>query len=156
MSAHTHLQKPGWFFTHVTNPTVIWLCRRGIGVWGSRILVVRGRKSGVARQTPVHVLTVDGQSYIMAPRGHVQWTHNLRAAGRGELRLGKKAAPFTATEIADDDKPPLLRAYMKRWRAEVRVFFPDVSRKATEDELRRIAPSRPVFRITPGADAPRP
>ncbi|MFD6618765.1 nitroreductase family deazaflavin-dependent oxidoreductase [Streptomyces albidoflavus] len=149
MSAHTHLQKPGWFFVHVTNPIVIWLCRRGIGLFGIRILVVRGRKSGVSRQTPVHVLTTQGQTYLLAPRGHVQWTHNLRAAGRGELRLGKKTVPFTATEIADDDKPAVLRAYMKRWKAEVRVFFPDVGPKATDDDLRRIAPSRPIFRIAP-------
>ncbi|WP_394427815.1 nitroreductase family deazaflavin-dependent oxidoreductase [Streptomyces sp. SGAir0957] len=147
MTAHTHLQKPGWFFVHVTNPVVIWLCRRGVGLFGIRILTVRGRKSGLSRHTPVHVLTTNGQTYLLAPRGHVQWTHNLRAAGRGELRLGKKSVPFTATEVADDDKPAVLSAYMKRWKAEVPVFFPDVARKPTNADLRRIAPSRPIFHI---------
>ncbi len=72
----------------------------------------------------------------------------MRAAGGGELRLGKKVETFTATEVADDDKPPLLRAYLKRWKAEVGVFFKGVGPGSSDEELRRIAPDHPVFRIT--------
>lgn len=68
--------------------------------------------------------------------------------GGGELRLGKNVDTFTATEIADDDKVPLLRAYLKRWKAEVGVFFNGVGPDSSNDELRRIAPDHPVFRIT--------
>jgi hypothetical protein len=91
---------------------------------------------------------VDGQQYLVAPRGHVQWTHNVRAAGGGELRLGRQVDEFTATEVPDDDKVPLLRAYLKRWKAEAGVFFKGVGPDSSEDELRRIAPDHPVFRIT--------
>jgi hypothetical protein len=72
----------------------------------------------------------------------------MRAAGGGELRLGKRVEEFTATEVADDDKPPLLCAYLKRWKAEVGVFFRGVGPDSPESELRRIAPDHPVFRIT--------
>ncbi|MEU0836719.1 nitroreductase family deazaflavin-dependent oxidoreductase [Streptomyces sp. NPDC005969] len=143
-----HVQKPGWFTVNVFNPTVAWITRRGISVWGSRVLAVRGRKSGEWRRTPVNLLTVDGQQYLVAPRGHVQWTHNMRAAGGGELHLGKKTDVFTAAEIADAEKPELLRAYLKRWKAEVGVFFADVGPDSSVEELRRIAPDHPVFRIT--------
>jgi deazaflavin-dependent oxidoreductase (nitroreductase family) len=124
------------------------MTRRGLSIWGSRVLAVRGRKSGAWRTTPVNLLTVDGQQYLVAPRGHVQWTHNMRAAGGGELRLGKKVDTFTATEVGDDDKVPLLRAYLKRWKAEVGVFFGGVGPDSSPEELRRIAPDHPVFRIT--------
>ncbi|GAA2429896.1 nitroreductase family deazaflavin-dependent oxidoreductase [Streptomyces glaucus] len=144
----THVRKPGWFTVKVLNRAVAWLSRRGISVWGSRILAVRGRRSGQWRTTPVNLLTVDGRQYLVAPRGHVQWTHNMRAAGGGELRLGKRVDTFTATEVADDDKPPLLRAYLRRWKAEVGVFFDGVGPDSSDAELRRIAPDHPVFRVT--------
>jgi deazaflavin-dependent oxidoreductase (nitroreductase family) len=144
----THVQKPGWFTVNVFNRSVAFMTRRGLSIWGSRVLAVRGRKSGEWRTTPVNLLTVDGQQYLVAPRGHVQWTHNMRAAGGGELRLGKKVDTFTATEVGDDEKVPLLRAYLKRWKAEVGVFFGGVGPDSSPEELRRIAPDHPVFRIT--------
>jgi deazaflavin-dependent oxidoreductase (nitroreductase family) len=151
MSTHAvsaHVRKPGWFTVQVLNRSVAWLTRRGISVWGSRVLAVRGRKSGEWRTTPVNLLTVDGQRYLVAPRGHVQWTRNMRAAGGGELHLGKHVEEFTATEVTDDDKPAILRAYLKRWKAEVGIFFDGVGPDSPDTELRRIAPDHPVFRIT--------
>ncbi|MFF5572044.1 MULTISPECIES: nitroreductase family deazaflavin-dependent oxidoreductase [Streptomyces] len=144
----THVQKPGWFTVNVFNRLVAWLTRRGVSVWGSRVLAVRGRKSGQWRTTPVNLLTLDGRQYLVAPRGHVQWTHNMRAAGGGELRLGKHVDTFTAAEVGDDDKTPILRAYLKRWKAEVGVFFNGVGPDSPDDQLRRIAPDHPVFEIT--------
>ncbi|MFC7846570.1 nitroreductase family deazaflavin-dependent oxidoreductase [Streptomyces sp. NPDC001046] len=147
MSAH--VKKPGWFTVNVLNRFVAWLTRRGVSVWGSRVLAVRGRKSGQWRTTPVNLLVLDGRQYLVAPRGHVQWTHNMRAAGGGELHLGKHVEAFSAAEVADDDKAPILRAYLKRWKAEVGVFFDGVGPDSPDDQLRRIAPDHPVFHITP-------
>jgi deazaflavin-dependent oxidoreductase (nitroreductase family) len=144
----THVQKPGWFTVNVLNRAVAWMSRRGLSVWGSRVLAVRGRKSGQWRTTPVNLLNVDGQQYLIAARGHVQWTHNMRASGGGELRLGKNVDVFTAVEVSDDDKAPLLRAYLKRWKAEVGAFFNGVGPGSSDEELRRIAPDHPVFRIS--------
>lgn len=142
-----HVRKPGWLTRNVVNRAVAFLTRRGLSVWGSRVLAVRGRRSGEWRTTPVNVLTVGGRQYLVAPRGHVQWTHNMRAAGGGELRLGGRREPFTAEEIADDAKPELLRAYLRRWKAEVGVFFDGVGPDSSDEQLRRIAPRHPVFRV---------
>ena len=139
--------EPGWFTRHVFNPVVAVLTRAGLSVWGSRELRVRGRTSGAWRTTPVNVLPFDGSRYLVAPRGVTQWVRNLREAGTGELRLGRRVEPFTATEIADDDKVAILRAYLKRWKAEVGVFFGGVGADSAEPELRRIAPDHPVFEI---------
>jgi len=142
-----HVQKPGWFTVNVMNRAVAWLTRRGVSVWGSRVLAVRGRKSGEWRRTPVNVLTLEGERYLVAPRGHVQWTHNMRAAGGGQLLLGRTVEDFTATEVPDDAKAPILRAYLKRWKAEVGAFFDGVGPDSTDEQLRAIASRHPVFRI---------
>ena len=46
-------------------------------------------------------------------------------------------------------EPPILRAYLKRWKAEVGVFFGGVGADSSEEELRRISPDHPIFRIEP-------
>src|SRR5215475_1347931 len=109
--------------TTVFNELVATLTRLGVSVWGSRVLAVRGRKSGEWRTTPVNLLTVDAKEYLVAPRGQTDWVRNIRVARGGELRLGKKVQPFSAVEVDDDAKVPLLRAYLKRWKMEVGVFF---------------------------------
>lgn len=125
------------------------LPKLGISVAGSRLLAVRGRKSGEWRTTMVNLLiTEDGTRYLVAPRGHTQWVRNLRVAGNGELRLGRKVEAFTATEVADADKIPVLRLYLEKWGWEVNRFFEGVTAKATDAELAAIAPGFPVFRIS--------
>jgi deazaflavin-dependent oxidoreductase (nitroreductase family) len=140
--------EPGWFTRHVFNPSVAFLTRAGISVWGSRELRVRGRTSGEWRTTPVNLLTIDGVQYLVAARGLTQWVRNLRVATTGELRVGKRTETFSATELADADKVPVLRAYLKKWKAEVGVFFDGVSGDSSDVDLQRIAPDHPVFRIT--------
>ena len=140
--------EPGWFTRHVFNPAVALLTRAGVSVWGSRELRVRGRTSGEWRTTPVNLLTLDGERYLVAARGHTQWVRNLRVAGTGELRVGKHTEAFRATELADADKVPVLRAYLKKWKAEVGVFFDGVSGDSPDADLQRIAPDHPAFHIT--------
>jgi deazaflavin-dependent oxidoreductase (nitroreductase family) len=149
--AERHYQEPGWFTQHVFNATVGLITRPGLSVWGSRVLEVRGRKSGEPRRVPVNLLTLEGSQYLVAPRGETQWVRNLRAAGSGVLILGRKRERFTAIELADADKPDLLRAYLKRWKAEVGVFFDGVG--ADSAELQRIAPRHPVFKLSLGKDS---
>ena len=112
------------------------------------MLEVRGRKSGEPRRTPVNLLVYESDRYLVAPRGHTQWVRNLRASGEGRLWLGRRSEAFTATELSDDEKPQLLRAYLRRWKAEVGVFFEGVGPDSSDEELRRIAPDHPVFRVT--------
>jgi deazaflavin-dependent oxidoreductase (nitroreductase family) len=135
----------------VFNRAVARLTRLGVSVAGSRVLEVKGRKTGEPRRTPVNLLTLDDQRYLVAPRGHTQWVRNLRAGGRGRLLLGRRAEEFTATELPDQEKPPVLREYLRRWKWEVGAFFDGVGPDAGDDELRRIAPDHPIFRVAPPA-----
>ena len=138
---------PNWFTRNVFNRAVAGLTRLGISVWGSRVLEVRGRKSGEPRRTPVNLLSLEGERYLVAPRGQTQWVRNMRVAGEGQLLLGKSREPFTASELPDAEKEPILRAYLKRWKWEVGQFFDGVDADASTDEIARIAPNHPIFRV---------
>jgi deazaflavin-dependent oxidoreductase (nitroreductase family) len=150
MTATTaHYQRPGWFTTNVFNRVVAGLTRAGVSVWGSRVLEVPGRRSGEPRRNPVNLLTVDGRRYLVSPRGHTQWVRNLRVSGTGRLWLGHRAEGFLAEEVADADKEPLLRAYLRRWKFEVGAFFDGVGPDSPPEEFARVAHDHPVFEITP-------
>ena len=144
-----HYREPGWFTTHVLNAAVAGATRLGISIWGSRVLEVRGRKTGALRQTPVNLLVLEGTAYLVAPRGEAQWVRNVRAAdGRLDLLLGRSRTHYVASELPDEEKIPVLRAYLTRWRAEVGVLFEGVGPDSTDEELAAIAPKHPVFGIT--------
>jgi len=145
--ASPHYQRPDWVTRNVLHPLVAGLTKAGISVWGSRVLELRGRKTGERHRTPVNLLTFEGDRYLVAPRGHAQWVRNLRAAGEGDLLVGRRREHFRATEVADADKEPILRAYVRRWKWEIGQFFDGVSPHAPPGEYLRIAPDHPVFRI---------
>ncbi len=147
MNASPRYQPPDWFTRNIFNPVVAGLTRVGISVWGSRILEVRGRKTGTPHRTPVNLLTLNGSRYLVAPRGHTQWVRNLRVAGEGDLLLGGRREHFRATEIADGAKEEILRAYLRRWKWEVGQFFGGVGPESPAADLNRIAPDHPIFLI---------
>jgi deazaflavin-dependent oxidoreductase (nitroreductase family) len=140
-------QRPGWFTRNVFNRLVAALHRIGLGVQGSETLAVRGRKSGEMRTNPVNPFELDGKTYLLAPRGTTQWVRNLRVAGEGELRSGRKVRRFQAREIPDSEKLPLLRLYMDKWAWEVKGFL-GIDAEASDDQLREIAPDHPAFELT--------
>jgi deazaflavin-dependent oxidoreductase (nitroreductase family) len=145
-----HYRKPGHFTNRVFNPLVAFLTRRGLSIWGSRVLEVRGRTTGETRRTPVNLLTIDDHQYLVSPRGEGQWVRNVRAAeGRLATVVGSRREEWVARELADADKVPVLRAYLRRWKAEVGVFFDGTSADSTDDELAAIAPRHPVFALEP-------
>src|SRR5918994_4833559 len=96
-----HYRAPGWFTRNVFNRAVVFLTRHGVSILGSRVLAVRGRTSGAWRTTPVNLLEHDGRRYLVSARGHGQWVRNLRVAGTGELRLGKRTETFRGRELTD-------------------------------------------------------
>ena len=128
------------------NDVMRGLTELGLSVWGSRVLEVRGRRSGQIRSTVVNVLSRDENRYLVAPRGNAEWVRNLRAAhGDLTLRVGRRREQCTATELSDEAKPEILRAYLARWKFEVGVFFAGVDGHSSHEDLVRIAPRHPVF-----------
>ncbi len=141
-------ERPGFFNKIVGNSLVGLLVRLGMKPAGAFLLSVRGRKSGQMRTVPVCPMEHEGSRYLIAPRGETEWVRNLRAAGEGVLRTGSKKEAFTVQdELADDAKQALLREYLVRWGNVTQAYF-DATQDSTDEELRRIAPNHPVFRIS--------
>src|SRR5919204_2207635 len=109
--------RPNWFTRNVFNRIVAWLTQRGISVYGSRVLAVRGRRSGEWHTTPVNLLEYQRERFLLAPRGVTQWVRNVRAGSEAELRIGSRREAVRLVGIGDSDrlKVELLRAYLRRW-----------------------------------------
>jgi len=137
---------PDWFTKNVMNHVVNGLTRTGISVMGSRVLEHTGRLSGETHRTPVNLLNLDHEQYLVSPRGETQWVRNVRVAG-GRLVLvkGRTRTEYQATEVAPDDRIAILRAYLAKWKFEVGMFFEGVGPDSSDDEIRAIASRHPIF-----------
>lgn len=145
--------KPGGFTNRVFNPLVAWLVRRGVRLQGAAILEVRGRRSGEPRTTPVNPLSLDGERYLLAPRGETEWVRNIRIAQRAALLTRRHREEFAVVEVPDADKLPVIRAYLAAWAWEVGAFFEGLSASSTDAEVAAVASGFPVFRVVaPPAD----
>ncbi|MFD7699587.1 nitroreductase family deazaflavin-dependent oxidoreductase [Streptomyces caelestis] len=130
------------------NRVIGWLARHGLSLAGTAELSVRGRKSGRMQRLPVNPHSHDGGQYLISARGHSQWVRNMRAAGGGELRVGRKVHSFTAVELPDGEKLPILRTYLEKWGWEVNQYFQGVTARSSDAEIAAAAHDHPVFRIT--------
>ncbi|MEV7127346.1 nitroreductase family deazaflavin-dependent oxidoreductase [Streptomyces sp. NPDC093260] len=130
------------------NGVVGWLARHGLSLAGSAELSVRGRKSGELQRIPLNPHSYDGAQYLVSARGHSQWVRNMRAAGGGELRVGRKVREFTAVELPDAEKLPVLRTYLERSGWQVGAYFQGVTAASSDEEINAVAVDHPVFRIT--------
>jgi hypothetical protein len=136
--------EPGLAFVrNVFNRAVAFLARHRVSLMGSRVLAVRGHASGARHTTPTNLLDHDGHRYPVSVRGHGHWVRNLHAAGTGELRLGKHVEAFRSRELINDEKVPVLRAYLERWKAEVAPFFDGIGPESSDDRIRAIAADPP-------------
>jgi deazaflavin-dependent oxidoreductase (nitroreductase family) len=148
----TRYVAPGGRMDTWSAAVVRWLTARGISLYGSRVLVVRGRKSGEPRSNPVNLLELDGERYLVAPRGNTQWVRNARAAaGVAELRLGKRSEAVELVELPADQRVPVLRVYLTKWGWEVGRFVEGLSAKSSDAEIAAVAPGMPVFHVRTAA-----
>jgi deazaflavin-dependent oxidoreductase (nitroreductase family) len=119
------------------------------------LLTVRGRSSGVDRTLPVDVHTLDGRRYLVATHGVGAWVLNLRAAGGGSLRLGRRREGFRARELAPAEAGPVIAATLggllarDGWRSRgVRANL-GVGPGSQPEDYARAAIDHPVFEVLP-------
>jgi deazaflavin-dependent oxidoreductase (nitroreductase family) len=135
-------------FRDAVNAAVRPLAKRGLAGRHLYVLGVRGRKTGRRYETPV-TLIEDGDRWLVAPYGEVNWVRNARAAGEVELTRARRTEMLRIEEAAPDQAAPVLKRYLKAV-AVVRPFF-DVKPDSSIEEFAREAPRHPVFRLTPRA-----
>jgi hypothetical protein len=117
----------------------------GLGPGHMRVLEVRGRTSRRVYALPVDVLEEGDALYLVAPRGYTQWV-NAEAAGEVRLRRGRQSRAFRLRALADDEKLPVLKAYLERFRREVQRYFP-VPAGAPAEAFRPYAERYPAFEL---------
>jgi len=120
--------------------------RFGLGLGHHYVLEVRGRKTGRLYSTPVNLFEFAGRRYLVFPRGRTQWVRNAQASGRVTLTKGRYSADFTVQPIPDQQKPELLKEYLRRFKAYVQRCFP-IGPDAQPAEFVAIANRYPVFEL---------
>ncbi|MGI5126573.1 nitroreductase family deazaflavin-dependent oxidoreductase [Pseudonocardia sp. CA-107938] len=135
------------------NPVVKRLLRIGMPLGGTTLLTVRGRRSGVPRQTAVTLTPEDDGWILISPYGEADWVKNLRAAGTATVTRRRRDIPVTATELPPDEAAPRLRQIYATMPASARRMMveyfhhlePDAPLDRWLDEVR----FHPVFRLRP-------
>jgi deazaflavin-dependent oxidoreductase (nitroreductase family) len=133
--------------TRVANGIFSAMTRRGRGAKYRYVLTVDGRKSGVARSTPVDVMTVGEQRWLVAPYGEVSWVKNARAAGQVELSRGGKSSRWKAEEVRGSDAVPAIRRYIAS--VPVTGSYWEVAADASDEAISAASEHHPVFRLSP-------
>jgi deazaflavin-dependent oxidoreductase (nitroreductase family) len=129
------------------NALVRPLARLGLTGPRTHLLTVPGRSSGKLWSTPVSIVRMGDERWLVAPYGERNWVKNARAAGVVELRRGRRRERLAVRELAASEAVPVLREYFRLGRV-TRPFF-DVSLRSSEDDWRAEALRHPVFELRP-------
>ncbi len=121
----------------------------GLAPAGFYLLEVRGRKSGKIYRTPVDLLEVSGKPYLVAPRGRTQWVRNAEAAGEIVLKRGSRRRRYRLRPVPAPERPPFLKAYLDRFKAQVQRYF-SVPAGSPQEAFAAVAENYPVFELLAG------
>jgi deazaflavin-dependent oxidoreductase (nitroreductase family) len=121
------------------------LLRTGVNLGTMSLLTVRGRKSGEPHTVPVRLIEQNGQRFLVAPYGIVQWVRNLRAAGTATLTRGQRPESISVTELPAGEAAQILKEYLTQV-ATVRPYF-EVTRDSPVEAFQQEVSQHPVFRI---------
>jgi deazaflavin-dependent oxidoreductase (nitroreductase family) len=131
----------------VANRIFAAMTRRGRGADYRYILTVVGRESGLARSTPVDVMDVDGQCWLVAPYGEVNWVKNARASGQVELSRGGTSLRWKAEAVRGLEAVPAIRCYIAS--VPVTAAYWEVDANSSDEAISAASKQHPVFRLAP-------
>jgi deazaflavin-dependent oxidoreductase (nitroreductase family) len=142
--AKTYRLSPG---TRFINSLFQGLTRLGLGASYRHILKVPGRKTGRIYSTPVDIIELDDQRWLVAGYGPANWVRNVRAAGEVTLSRGRQSHRFNVEEADGPAAVGVLREYM----TEIRVTRPyfDAAPDSPDEEVAAELARHPVFRLIP-------
>ena len=103
------------FLVRVMNPLLRAMLRLGLSMGPAVLLTVRGRKSGQSFTTPVGIFERDGQRWLFAEFGQVNWVRNLRATPRAEIRRGRRRESIVAVELGPAEAGAVFRDVVVPW-----------------------------------------
>jgi deazaflavin-dependent oxidoreductase (nitroreductase family) len=121
------------------------LARLGLAGKRTHVLTVAGRKSGKRYSTPVSLIFLDGERWLVAPYGEREWVKNARAAGWVELTRALQTERVRVEEVGPEQAAPVLRAYLRS--TPVTAPFFAAKRNAPLEKFAEEAHRHPVFRL---------
>jgi deazaflavin-dependent oxidoreductase (nitroreductase family) len=133
------------YWRRALNALVRPLARLGLTGPRTHLLTVPGRKTGRPWSTPVSIVRMGSDRWLVAPYGDRNWVKNTRAAGWVELRRGRVRERLTVEELEPAEAVPVLREYYRLGRV-TRPFFA-VTLDSPMDAWLAEAPRHPVFRL---------
>jgi deazaflavin-dependent oxidoreductase (nitroreductase family) len=129
------------------------LTRLGLGASYRQLLTVPGRKTGRLYSTPVDIIELDDQRWLVAGYGPANWVRNVRAAGEVTLTRGQQSHRFRVEEADRPTAVPVLRKYMTEIRV-TRSYF-DAGPVSPDEAVAAELPRHPVFRLVPAVNGGR-
>jgi deazaflavin-dependent oxidoreductase (nitroreductase family) len=134
------------FVARVVNRLYGWITSIGFGLPNSYLLQVSGRKTGKIRSVPINVLSYNGKLFLVATRGHTQWSRNALANRNITLKRGRLRTEFRLRVVLDAEKPKILKAYVNRFHRMAGRCFP-ISASSPSSAFAPIAARYPVFEL---------
>jgi deazaflavin-dependent oxidoreductase (nitroreductase family) len=135
------------FVDRLVNRLIGLLVGLGVGLRHNYLLQVTGRRTGRLYSTPVNILDCDGRRFLVAPRGETQWVRNARSSGQLWLKKGRKRQAYRVREVANAEKPKLLKSYLNQFRTTVQRYFP-IAAGSPPEAFSDLAERYPVFELT--------
>jgi len=135
---------PKWL--KFANRAIIALNRLGVSFGTWYILSIPGRKTGKMRSTPVSVLHINGQRYVITGF-ETHWVKNARKEGRGILARGRKKEQVVLVELPVEERPPILREFPRQIPHGVPFFEKLLNLPGDPEAFAAAAPRCPVFRL---------
>jgi len=146
---------PRWvpFFNVVARP----LLAIGVPMGPDVLITVRGRKSGLARTTPVTICEYAGRRGLISPFGETNWVRNLRVAGRATVTFGRSKEAVAAVELGQAEAIEFIRDVIAPLARSSRLggWFVRYVDKIDIDNPSEAASGRPVFEVFPADQNPR-
>jgi deazaflavin-dependent oxidoreductase (nitroreductase family) len=150
------------FFKVLNRWFMVPAVRAGLGAWVSCplggymvLLRVRGRKSGLVRETPLNYVIDDGSAWVLAGFGpKTEWYRNLLADPEVEVLLpGREPVAAVAAEVLN----PAVRARIVPAIARSTIgpsFASGINPiRTTDQEILEVMDWVPLVRLTPVGDA---
>jgi len=136
----------------------IWIYRAHLGwLLGDRFLLLihRGRKSGLPRQTVLEVVHHDkasGTYMIISGWGEqADWCRNIQHDPRVRVRVGRRRFPATAVRLSVDEAAREVAGYARRhpltYRQLAGLLIGQLT--GTEADYQAMARSMPMFALRP-------
>ncbi|MFE3173830.1 nitroreductase family deazaflavin-dependent oxidoreductase [Amycolatopsis sp. NPDC059090] len=120
------------------------------GGYGLRVLETTGRRSGRTRQTPLGVLRLGSDRYLVSPDANRDWVRNLVAVTACRVLAGDISESVRAQPVHGAEAVSVISAYLAAVQAPWALAAFPVGPGASAAEIAEHLDSLAVFRLETG------